>query len=332
MVIRILAALAVLFTLFASAPLRAENLAWTQYKARFLMADGRIVDTGNGSVSHTEGQGFAMLMAVANDDKASFDRMWQWTSATLKNKANGLFYWRYNPAAPDPVTDKNNASDGDVLIAWALLQADERWRDARYSAASDAITKALLAHTTVKFAGYRVMLPGASGFNRNTAVTLNPSYFIFPAWQAFADRSHLVVWRELIQDSQTLLGKMGWGRANLPTDWVSLAADGKLTPASGWPPRMSYDAVRIPLYLSWADPQSPLLAPWQRWWQQFPRDKTPAWINVATNEPASYMAQGGLLAVRDLTLGESAGEPQITEQDDYYSASLKMLAWLAERR
>jgi len=332
MVTRILAALAVLFTLFASAPLRAETQAWTQYKARFLMADGRIVDTGNGNVSHTEGQGFAMLMAVANDDKASFDRMWQWTNRTLKNKANGLFYWRYNPTAPDPVTDKNNASDGDVMIAWALLQADARWRDARYSAASDAITKALLAHTTVKFAGYRVMLPGASGFNLNTSVTLNPSYFIFPAWQAFANRSHLVVWRELIKDSQTLLGKMGSGEANLPTDWVSLAADGKLTPAAAWPPRMSYDAVRIPLYLAWADPQSPLLAPWQRWWQQFARDKTPAWINVTTNEPAPYMAQGGLLAVRDLTMGVQIGEPQITAQDDYYSASLKMLVWLAERR
>jgi endo-1,4-beta-D-glucanase Y len=38
-----------------------------------------------------------MLMAVANDDKATFDKLWQWTNSTLKNKENGLFYWRYNP-------------------------------------------------------------------------------------------------------------------------------------------------------------------------------------------------------------------------------------------
>ena len=44
------------------------------------------------------------------------------------------------------------------------------------------------------------------------------------------------------------------------------------------------------------------------------------------------MAQGGLLAIRDLTMGEPIGEPQITAQDDYYSASLKMLVWLAERK
>ena len=40
---------------------------------------------------------------------------------------------------------------------------------------------------------------------------------------------------------------------------------------------------------------------------------------------------GGLLAVRDLTMGETAEDPQITAQDDYYSASLKLLVWLAGR-
>lgn len=92
------------------------------YKARFFKPEGRIVDTGNGGVSHTEGQGFAMLMAVANDDKATFDKLWQWTNRELKNKENGLFYWRYNPAESNPVADKNNAADGDVLIAWRCLK------------------------------------------------------------------------------------------------------------------------------------------------------------------------------------------------------------------
>lgn len=40
---------------------------------------------------------------------------------------------------------------------------------------------------------------------------------------------------------------------------------------------------------------------------------------------------GGLLAVRDLTLGEAQAEPQISAQDDYYSASLKLLVWLANK-
>ena len=270
-----------------------------------------------------------MLMAVANDDKATFDKLWQWTNRTLKNNENGLFYWRYNPAESNPVADKNNATDGDVLIAWALLKADARWHDKRYSAASDAITKALIDHTVIRYAGYRVMLPGVQGFKLEDEVVLNPSYFVFPAWQAFAGRSHLPVWRELIKDGKRLLGKMGSGKANLPTDWVSLASAGKLTPAKGWPPRMSYDAIRIPLYIAWSDKQSPLLTPWKAWFGQFPREHTPAWVNVTTNEYAPYMMEGGLLAVRDLTMGQPSGEPEITSKDDYYSASLKMLVWIS---
>jgi len=322
------AALAVMMSLCFS-PFSQAGQAWESYKARFLMPDGRIVDTGNGNVSHTEGQGFAMLMAVASDDKAAFDKLWQWTDSTLKNKENGLFYWRYNPVEPDPITDKNDATDGDTMIAWALLKADARWHDKGYSTASDAITKALVAHTVIRYAGQRVMLPGAQGFNLNSEVILNPSYFIFPAWQAFADRSHLQVWRELIKDGQTLLGKMGSGKANLPTDWVSLAADGTLTPAKAWPPRMSYDAIRIPLYVHWFNPQSPQLTPWRGWFGQFSREQTPAWVNVTTNDYAPYMMEGGLLAVRDLTMGQAMSEPEITAKDDYYSASLKMLVWVA---
>jgi endoglucanase len=97
-----------------------------------------------------------------------------------------------------------------VLIAWALLKADARWHDKRYSAASDAITKALIAHNVIRYAGYRVMLPGVQGFKLDGEVVLNPSYFVFPAWQAFAGRSHLPVWRELIKDGNACWGK--WAR------------------------------------------------------------------------------------------------------------------------
>ncbi|WP_264861215.1 glycosyl hydrolase family 8, partial [Klebsiella pneumoniae] len=66
------------------------DTAWESYKSRFMMPDGRIIDTGNGNVSHTEGQGFAMLLAVANNDRPAFDKLWQWTDKTLRNKDNGL--------------------------------------------------------------------------------------------------------------------------------------------------------------------------------------------------------------------------------------------------
>src|SRR5690606_30163962 len=100
-------------------------------------------------------------------------------------------------------------------------------------------------------------------------------------------------------------------------------------PAKAWPPRMSYDAIRIPLYVHWFNPQSPQLTPWRSWFGQFSREQTPAWVNVTTNDYAPYMMEGGLLAVRDLTMGQAMSEPEITAKDDYYSASLKMLVWVA---
>ena len=320
--------LILIMTLMFSTFAQASD-AWDIYKSRFLMPDGRIIDTANNNVSHSEGQGFAMLMAVFNNDKETFDKLWQWTQQTLQNKQNSLFYWRYNPALADPVADKNNAADGDTLIAWALLKAESRWQDKQYGKASDEITKSLLAHMVINYAGYTVMLPGKEGFNHNSEIILNPSYFVFPAWSDFAKRSHLQTWQTLIKDGQTLLGKMGQGTANLPTDWVSLRADGHLSPAKEWPARMSFDAIRIPLYLYWYDKKSPLLLPWRIWFSQFSPQQTPAWVNVETNEKAPYMMAGGLLAVRNLTMGQVKTAPQITPKEDYYSASLSMLVWLA---
>ena len=132
-------------------------------------------------------------------------------------------------------------------------------------------------------------------------------------------------------DGQALLGNMAWGKSQLPSDWVALRADGKMEPAKEWPTRMSFDAIRIPLYVYWSDPKSSLLTPWKNWFQCYPRLQTPAWINVNTDEVAPWFMTGGLLAVRDLTLGEAQADPQITPQDDYYSASLKLLVWLANK-
>lgn len=322
-------ALFLLISALIFSPFTHANDAWEIYKARFLMPDGRIIDTGNNNVSHTEGQGFSMLMAVANNDRKTFDQLWNWTNKNLRNPVSGLFYWRYNPASAQPISDKNNATDGDVIIAWALLQAEARWKVSKYGRLSDEITQALMAKSIIDYAGYKVMLPGNEGFYHNSEVVLNPSYFVFPAWNAFAQRSHLQIWQTLITDGQTLLSKMGQDKVNLPADWVSLRADGSLTPAKNWPPRMSYDAIRVPLYLHWYDPTSSLLLPWRVWFSQYPRTATPAWVNVTTGDVAEYMMDGGLLAIRDLTMDASLNAPQITSKDDYYSASLKMLAWLA---
>lgn len=314
--------------MFFSAQAMANG--WDTYKSRFLQSDGRIIDTGNNNVSHTEGQGYGMLLAVAYNDRAAFDRLWKWTRTTLRNPQNDLFYWRYIPGAQDPVADKNNASDGDVLIAWALQRAAQKWNVAVYQQESDRIQRAIVKLDVANFGGYTVLMPGAQGFNKNSYVVLNPSYFLFVAWQEFGQRSHLQVWNKLIDGGMALLGKMHFGNSDLPLDWVALNADGSVAPAVGYSNRFSYDAIRVPLNIWWYDPQSLALGPFQRLWQGYSRTNTPAWFDVLANTAAPYNMDGGLLAVRDLVLNQTGYlSDKLSPGQNYFSASLQLLTWTA---
>ncbi|XBS72016.1 glycosyl hydrolase family 8 [Acerihabitans sp. KWT182] len=291
-----------------------------------------MIDTGNHNVSHSEGQGFGMLLAVFNNDRATFASLLKWSDAHLYRKDIGLYSWRYDPAATPPVSDINTAADGDTLIAWALLLAGQKWQQPAYTAASDKLQAALIKHNVIRYAGYTVLLPGVTGFNQTSAITLNPSYFIFPAWQAFYQQSHLKTWNDLTADGYKLLAQMRFGEPQLPTDWVTLRADKTLAPADNKPARFSFDAVRIPLYINWAQPKSLALGPYVAYWRQFDRLSTPAWVDVLTGEKANFMLPPGMLAIRDAIMGNRADiSDNILPQEDYYSASLHLLTYWSLR-
>jgi endoglucanase len=97
-----------------------DKAAWRDYKSRFISEQGRVIDTANGGISHSEGQGYGMLLAVAADDRAGFDALWGWTRANLMVRDDELIAWRWEPDKRPAVADMNDAADGDLLVAWAL--------------------------------------------------------------------------------------------------------------------------------------------------------------------------------------------------------------------
>ncbi|MEQ4600202.1 MAG: glycosyl hydrolase family 8, partial [Methylobacteriaceae bacterium] len=101
-----------------SGPLLANTLgddaAWRAYRSRFITEQGRIVDTANGLISHSEGQGYGMLLAVAAGDRPTFERIWGWTRANLMVRSDELLAWRWAPDHRPAVSDMNNATDGDI--------------------------------------------------------------------------------------------------------------------------------------------------------------------------------------------------------------------------
>jgi endo-1,4-beta-D-glucanase Y len=156
-------------------PIDAE---WGKYRDRFVTEDGRVLDTGNKAVSHTEGQGWAMLFAEAAGDRASFTKLWGWTRDNLQRRDNALFSWRFDPADGNtPVADNNDASDGDILIAWALIRAANRWHEPEYQDSARRIVADIRTRLLVSTPGRLMLLPGAAGFKGKDGVSVvNPSY------------------------------------------------------------------------------------------------------------------------------------------------------------
>jgi endoglucanase len=307
---------------------------WLKYRERFVADDGRVRDTGNKDISHTEGQGSAMLFAESFDDRGTFDRVWNWTRQTLQRPDGALFSWRWDPNAQNPIADTNNATDGDMLIAWALARAARHWHSPVYAAAAHRIVVDIRQKLVARVGGRLVLLPGTDGFKQmDGSVVLNPSYYVYPALAEFPRLDNSAIWRRLRRDGLGLLAKARFGEWQLTPDWVALDKLGRVTPAP--PPRFGFDAIRVPLYLIWGrEATAQLLASDIKFWNAFTDKPVPAWVDVTDGSTASFAAPSGFQAVIALVRSRSDAAnalplPQIGDNDDYYSASLILLAGLA---
>jgi endo-1,4-beta-D-glucanase Y len=311
-----------------------DRAAWEAFKSRFLQPDGRIVDTGNKGVSHTEGQGWGMVFAERFGERQVFDSIWGWTDRNLRRPHDALHSWRFDPNSGTPVADTNNATDGDLFIAMALSRAARRWGDAAHSGAASAIGRDILRLLVHKVGARTVLLPAAAGFRNATEVVINPSYYAFTAIRELAKRFPAPEWGPLQRDGAALIAQGRFGRWKLPPDWLQLElASGGLLPAQRWPPRFSYDAIRVPLYLAWAG--LPLDGGFMEYAADF-HDRLPAWVDLTTNETAPYGASPGMLATMLAAQPRAARElpadfPPLSASQDYYSAALTMLARLVWR-
>ena len=315
----------------------AVPAAWSQFRDRFVDGDGRVIDTGNGNISHSEGQGWAMLAAVRADDRPSFERLLGWTLRTLRRDGDRLSAWRYRPAATPAVDDPNNATDGDMFIAWALLEAGAAWNAPEHAERGLAIARDILRLLVREAGPYTVLLPGARHFETPTQTTVNLSYYAFPALRALASALPDPAWLRVAADGVALLRQGRFGRWRLPPDWLAIGrADGRLSPASNWAPRFSYDAIRVPLYMAWVGLEAePAVRAAAAFWGDPGHRHLPAWADLNSNSISPYPAGAGLAAVARLVgadrrrSGGRGTAPQALALD-YYSAALVLLVALAE--
>jgi endoglucanase len=308
---------------------------WRAYKARFVTEQGRIIDTANGLISHSEGQGYGLLLAVAANDRQAFDRIWGWTRANLLVRGDELFAWRWDPQRRPAVSDMNNASDGDILIAWALAEAAEFWGDQSYRVAARRVAvevgRKLVLHKT---AFGPLLLPAISGFSpedRGDGPIVNLSYWVFPALPRLALGAPEFDWSGLGQGGLDVLKVAQFGSDRLPTEWVS-AKGPAAKPADGFPQNFAYNSIRIPLYLVWAGigelvHYEPFVTLWWR------RERTAmAVIDTGTGQRVQPLGESGYSAIAALTLCAVKSAPLPGDfrtgrvNENYYPTTLHLLA------
>lgn len=152
--------------------IQQDTSLWSFYKQQFITDNGRVVDNGNDSISHSESQGYGMLMAAFFHDHRTFKSLWEWTRTTLQRKNDPLFAWKWQPRPPH-IPDPNNASDGDIFIAWALLKAEANWPNNGYGKSASRIIDALAKSHLITLDKQTALLPANYGFEHASSTVIN---------------------------------------------------------------------------------------------------------------------------------------------------------------
>ncbi len=232
-------------------------------------------DTEANTVS--EGIGYGMILLVymdnaTNNTKDKFDKLWAYYNKFLDTR--GLMNWKISGFSGPTMDGRNAATDADLDVALALLEAYKQWGDEKYL--KDA--QSLIA----KIAKYEVdsinilLNPGDTWGGQ-----YNPSYFSTGALPLFKYVSDYD-WTKVITNSYSLIQKCADNTTGLVQDWCTL--DGN-TPAMR-EDKYYYDATRTPWRIAWAYV-----------WHGHPEakefcSKIASWISTKTGNDPSKIVDG----------------------------------------
>jgi len=249
----------------AVVPGRKGPSAATRFLSRYVTADGRVLRRDQGSDIVSEGQAYGMLIAEVAGAPAVARTIWTWTRQHLA-RADGLFAW--HASGDGQIEDSQSATDGDVLIAYALLS----YRGAgagELHGAGRRVAAAVLAHESATLAG-GAPLPVAGPWALTAQpLVVDPSYLAPGVFSALATATGDARWGAAAGASISLVGALTHGGRRLPPDWAALSG-GALTataaPGGGAGVQYGLDAQRIPIWFAAScDPTARALA--AAWWK-----------------------------------------------------------------
>jgi len=226
---------------------------WMKYKQNFISSSGRVIDRFNQNITHTESIGYGMFFAVSYNDHKTFDKIRKWLRLNMKINDANLYGWKWGQRQNGSwgMLDLNNATDGDMWIAYSLLLAYEKWGSKIYLQEAKKLIQAIKKHTVKKINGRLFLLPAKFGFLKKDYVKLNPSYVILFIFEKFAIYDHDKIWKELIIDSVEMLKGSQIGNLKIHPDWIKLNIHTMKYTYYENESIFGFDSIRTPLFLAY---------------------------------------------------------------------------------
>ena len=251
----------------SSAPeVSADWPAWEQFRRKFVSPDGRVIDVGSDDDrTVSEGQSYGLFFALIANDRASFDRILHWTENNLAagDLTNHLPAWLWGRGEDGKwgVLDSNGASDADLWIAYALVEAGRVWNERSYTVRGASLAKRVLDNETAHVPGLGfTLLPGPTGFHLQPDLwRVNPSYTPVQLLRGLAtampsDRR----WQALVDSSARVL--VDTSPQGFSPDWALYRTGKGFQPDTDTHAESAYNAIRVYLWAGMLNGNDPLRA------------------------------------------------------------------------
>lgn len=238
---------------------------WSAFLHRFVQGDGRVIEPSAKARTTSEGQAYALFFALVANDSERFRRILEWTERNLARNDLARHFpswlWGRNVFGRWRVLDDNSATDANLWLAHALLEAGRLWGEPGYTALGRSLLARSASETVATLPDVGPMLlPGPRGFAYSGGIwRFNPSYLVPQQLRLFAGVDPSGPWSAMADALPSVMQSIA--PAGIVPDWTIYHA------GHGWQPDReskgiaSYDAVRAYLWAGMMAADDPLQAP-----------------------------------------------------------------------
>ncbi|WP_456380863.1 cellulose synthase complex periplasmic endoglucanase BcsZ [Thiolapillus sp.] len=238
---------------------------WQSFQRHLISEDGRVIDFHTpAQYTTSEGQSYALFMALVDNDQTRFDQLLRWTENNLAHGSLAAhlpaWQWGRKENGDWGVVDANSASDADLWIAYSLAEAGRLWHRPHLTSMAKSLARRILKEESKRLPGLGLMLlPGKQGFSLQPGRwRLNPSYLPPQLLRRMEELQPGLGWQEMLENTVTMLRASDSG---FIPDWIIYDAQLGFLPDEAHDAIGSYGAIRSYLWVGMLSPDDPLRQP-----------------------------------------------------------------------